>query len=42
VLTVVRILRSSKLADAYADAWAHWDQSDEADAWDRTVSDGLV
>jgi Arc/MetJ-type ribon-helix-helix transcriptional regulator len=42
VLTAVRILRSSKLGDAYADAWAQWEDSGEADAWNRTTSDGLV
>ena len=42
VLTAVRILRSSKLGDAYADAWAQWEDSGEADAWNRTAHDGLV
>jgi Arc/MetJ-type ribon-helix-helix transcriptional regulator len=42
VLAAVRILRSTKLGDAYADAWAQWEISDEADVWDRTASDGLT
>jgi len=42
VLTAVRILRSSKLGDAYADAWSQWQESGEADSWDRAVSDGLT
>jgi len=42
VLTAVRILRSSKLGDAYADAWAQWEDSGEAGVWNHTASDGLV
>ncbi len=42
VLTAVRILRASKLGDAYADAWLEWQDSGEADAWNPTASDGLV
>ena len=42
VLTAVRILRSSKLGDAYADAWEQWEASGEADVWEATTSDGLV
>ena len=38
----VRILRSAKLGGAYADAWAQWEDSGEADVWDRTSSDGLT
>ena len=40
--TAVRILRSSKLGDAYADAWEEWEDSGEASIWDRTTSDGLT
>ena len=40
--TAVRILRSSKLGDAYADAWEEWEDSGEASIWDRTTSDGLA
>lgn len=41
VHTAVRILRSSKLGDAYADAWQEWDHSDESEIWSRAVGDGL-
>ena len=40
--TAVRILRSSKLGDAYADAWEEWEDSGEASIWDHTTSDGLT
>jgi hypothetical protein len=36
------MLRSSKLGDAYADAWREWEQSGEAELWDTTTSDGLA
>ena len=42
VHTAVRMLRSSKLGDAYADAWREWEESDDAELWDRTASDGLA
>lgn len=42
VHSAVRILRSSKLGDAYADAWREWEHSDEAEAWDVTTSDGVA
>lgn len=41
VQTAVRMLRSSKLGDAYADAWEEWDESGDAELWDQTASDGL-
>jgi Arc/MetJ-type ribon-helix-helix transcriptional regulator len=41
VHTAVRMLRSSKLGDAYSDAWREWEESGEADLWDTTISDGL-
>ena len=40
--SAVRILRSSKLGDAYADAWEQWNVSGEADVWETTASDGLA
>jgi Arc/MetJ-type ribon-helix-helix transcriptional regulator len=40
--SAVRILRSAKLGDAYADAWEEWEGSGGTDAWDRTTSDGLT
>jgi Arc/MetJ-type ribon-helix-helix transcriptional regulator len=42
VQTAVRMLRSSKLGDAYADAWQEWDESGDGELWDRVVSDGLT
>ncbi len=41
VHTAVRILRSSTLGDAYADAWQEWEDSDEAETWGRATGDGL-
>ena len=38
----VRLLRSSELGDAYADAWAEWSESDEETTWDVAVGDGLA
>lgn len=42
VHTAVRILRSSKLGNAYADAWMEWDESGDAEIWDQATSDGLA
>lgn len=42
VRTAVRMLRSSKLGDAYADAWQEWEESDDAGVWDRSSADGLA
>jgi Arc/MetJ-type ribon-helix-helix transcriptional regulator len=42
VHTAVRMLRSSKLGDAYADAWREWEESDDAELWDRIAADGLA
>ena len=42
VHAAVRMLRSAKLGDAYADAWGEWEESDEAKLWDKTTSDGLA
>ena len=42
VHTAVRMLRSSKLGDAYADAWREWEESGDAALWDKTTSDGLA
>jgi Arc/MetJ-type ribon-helix-helix transcriptional regulator len=41
VHAAVRMLRSSRLGEAYADAWQDWLESGDADAWDATASDGL-
>jgi Arc/MetJ-type ribon-helix-helix transcriptional regulator len=42
VHTAVRLLRSSKLGDAYAEAWREWEGSDDAELWDTATSDGTV
>lgn len=42
VHAAVRMLRSSKLGDAYADAWLEWEESGDAELWDKTTSDGLA
>ena len=36
----VRLLRSTELGEAYADAWSEWSESDEAVLWDSAVGDG--
>ncbi len=41
LLTAVRILRAQKLGDAYADAWREWEESGDAEVWDRALVDGL-
>jgi Arc/MetJ-type ribon-helix-helix transcriptional regulator len=41
VHSAVRLLRSSKLGDAYAEAWLEWEQSADSELWDKTTSDGL-
>ncbi len=37
----VRLLRSTELGDAYADAWSEWSNAGEADGWEITVGDGM-
>jgi len=41
VHTAVRMLRSSKLGDAYAEAWLEWEESDDSELWEKTTADGL-
>ena len=38
----VRLLRSTELGEAYADAWKEWSQSDEDSTWNVAVGDGLA
>ena len=38
----VRLLRSTELAEAYADAWSEWSHTGEAGVWDIAVGDGLA
>lgn len=37
----VRLLSSSALGADYAEAWAEWEASGDADDWDGTAADGL-
>jgi Arc/MetJ-type ribon-helix-helix transcriptional regulator len=37
----VRLLRGTELAPAYEEAFASWDQSEEAADWDLAAGDGL-
>ncbi|GEA81584.1 antitoxin [Cellulomonas uda] len=37
----VRALREQELASEYAQAYAEWDDSGEAAAWDGVASDGI-
>lgn len=37
----IRILRLGELDDAYGAAWAEWEESGEAAAWEPTTDDGL-
>ena len=41
VQKAIRLLRASGLGAAYEGAWSDWDTSDESDAWDSAVTDGL-
>lgn len=34
VRRAIRLLRSTELGDAYADAWSEWSNSDDATVWD--------
>jgi antitoxin MazE9 len=38
----VRLLRGAQLGAAYEDAFVEWQNSDEAEAWETTVGDGLT
>ena len=38
----VRLLRASELGGDYADSWAEWAESGDAETWDALVGDGLV
>ncbi len=38
----IRLLRSSELGDAYAEAWSEWAETGEADRWGSTSADGLT
>jgi Arc/MetJ-type ribon-helix-helix transcriptional regulator len=36
----IRALRLGELHEAYGEAWAEWEASDDADAWDAVSGDG--
>jgi putative addiction module CopG family antidote len=38
----VRLLRESRLADAYAEAYAEWSESGEEAVWAPAASDGIA
>jgi Arc/MetJ-type ribon-helix-helix transcriptional regulator len=38
----VSLLRAAELGVAYEQAWADWDDRDEAALWERTAGDGLA
>ena len=38
----VRLLRSTELGDAYAEAWTEWAEGGDAALWESTTSDGLT
>lgn len=38
----VRLLRAAELGADYEHAWAEWESSHDADAWERTAGDGLT
>jgi len=37
----VGLLRATQLGDAYEDAWASWESSDDAPLWESAAADGL-
>lgn len=37
----IQLLRQDGLEHDYAEAWAEWDASGQAEAWEGTVADGL-
>lgn len=38
---VLRTLRDLQLQDAYAQAFAEWEGTEDAELWDRTTGDGI-
>ena len=41
VRAALHLLRTKELARDYAAAWDEWDGGDDADAWNRSTTDGL-
>lgn len=40
--TAIAMLRATQLGPAYAEAFAEWDESGDAEAWEAVVADGLA
>lgn len=38
----VDLLRTADMESAYADAWAEWQETDDAELWDSASGDGLT
>jgi Arc/MetJ-type ribon-helix-helix transcriptional regulator len=38
----VRLLRASELGPAYEEAWAEWEEGEDAELWDSATGDGLA
>lgn len=38
----IRMLRASRLGDAYEDAWREWQAGGDAEAWEPTTDDGIA
>lgn len=37
----IRLLRASRLGDAYEDAWRDWQAGGDAEAWEPVTGDGI-
>ncbi len=40
-LQAIRLLRTSQLGPAYAEAWSEWSLSGDEELWDTTSGDGV-
>jgi antitoxin MazE9 len=38
----IQLLRAAELEDTYAEAWAEWEASSDAELWSATDSDGTA
>jgi Arc/MetJ-type ribon-helix-helix transcriptional regulator len=38
----IRLLRTSQLGDAYADAWREWRAGGDAEVWEPSAADGVT
>ena len=41
LLQAIRLLRTSQLGPAYAEAWSEWTLSGDEELWDTTSGDGV-